>query len=206
MATARPERAAEPTMTTFRAIAFSIAAGLVLAGCANPAPSATPRQIDFRGTVTDAAGRFEADGFTCEVNAPANASLRLPPEVLALFTASCRKGPAPGQVQGTFLTLYGLTTDQSVAGMDIQSDALGSEPTSSSVVSGALADILSPDEAAAVGSAIGARGAADPTWMTVSANVSVRTRAAPLLFEIEVWGPAVTAFHEALVAGPSARP
>jgi hypothetical protein len=156
--------------------------------------------------VAEAAGRFEVDGFTCEVNAPADSSMKLSPEVLALFTAACRKGPVPGQVQGTFLTLYGLTSGQSVVGMDIRSDALGSDPASSSVVSGALADILSPDGAAAVGSAIGSRGAADPTWTTVSANVSVRTRAAPLLFEIEVWGPAVTAAHEAIVAGPSAIP
>jgi hypothetical protein len=193
-------------MTTFRAMAFSIAVGFLLAGCANPTPSSSPRPIDFQGTVADAVGRFEVDGYACDVNAPANHSPGLPPEVLAVFTAACRKGPAPGQVQGTFLTVYGLTTDQSVVGMDIQSDALGSDPASSSVVSGALADILSPDGAAAVGSAIGSRGAADPTWTTVSANVSVRTRAAPLLFEIEVWGPAVTAAHEAIVAGPSASP
>jgi hypothetical protein len=131
--------------------------------------------------------------------------VKLPPEVLAVFTAACRKGPIPGQVQGTFLTLYGLTTGQSVVGMDIQSDALGSDPASSSVVSGALAGVLSPDGAAAVASAISSRGAAE-TWTTVSTNVSVRTRAAPLLFEIEVWGPAVTAAHEAIVAGPSASP
>jgi hypothetical protein len=188
-----------------KAIAFFFAVGLVLAGCANPAPSATPRPVDFRGTVADAVGRFEVDGFTCEVNAPADSSVKLPPEVLAVFTAACRKGPVPGQVQGTFLTLYGLTTGQSVVGMDIQSDALGSDPPSSSVVSGALAGVLSPDGAAAVASAIGSRGAAE-TWTTVSASVSVRTRAAPLLFEIEVWGPAVTAAHEAIVAGPSASP
>jgi hypothetical protein len=193
-------------MTTFTAIAASFAVGLALAGCANSAPSATPRPVDFQGTMTDAVVRFEADGFICEVNTPADASPGLPPEVLALFTAACRKGPAAGQVQGTFLTLYGLTADRSVVGMDIQSDALGSNPASSSVVSGALAEILSPDGAAAVGSAIGSRGAADPTWTTVSARVSVRTEAAPLLFEISVWGPAVTAAHEVIVAGPSAIP
>ena len=188
-----------------KAIAFYFAVGLVLGGCANPAPSATPRPVDFRGTVPDAIGRFEVDGFTCEINAPADASPGLPPAVVALFTASCRKGPAPGQVQGTFLTLYGLITGQSVVGMDIQSDALGSDPATSSVVSGALVNVLSPDGAAAVGSAIGSRGAAE-TWTTVSASVSVRTRVAPLLFEIDVWGPAVTAAHEAIVAGPSASP
>ena len=193
-------------MTNLRAIAFSVAVGFVLAGCANPAPSAPPPPIDFRGTMTDAVVNFEADGFICEVNSPANASSGLPPAVFALFTASCRKEPAAGQVQGTFLTLYGLTADRSVVGMDIQSDALGSEPASSSVVSGALGNIFSPDGAAAVGSAIGSRGAADPTWTTVSARVSVRTEAGPLLFEISVWGPAVTAAHEAIVAGPSASP
>ena len=197
---------AERRLTSLRAVLPVIAAGFVLTGCTSPAASATGRPFDFRGTVNEAVGRFESDGFGCDVNAPANASLRLPSPVGQLYTASCRKRPPTGQTQGTFVTLYGLITDQSVVGIDILSDGLGSDPPSSPVVSAALASVFAPDDAAAVVSAIGSRRATDPMWTAVSPQVSVHTEAAPLLFQIWVWGPAVKAAHNALVAGSSASP
>jgi hypothetical protein len=205
-----------PALTIRRLVVSIVVAGLILTGCAAVAPagptpfpsSSTAAQLDFRGSVADTVAGLETDHFSCAVNTVAHASSTIPPgfgpAVYALFTAECRRDAAPDKaVQGTFVTLYGRLADGGLVGLDVRSDRLGSDPSSSAVIPAVLARAFAPEAVALVVSAIRAAGADHPAWIALSPSVQLSTETAPLLFSVSLWGPPVVALHDALVAGPS---
>jgi hypothetical protein len=186
-------------VTTNRIVGW-LAAALIVAACGASPP--TPHVIGFAAAMDGTVAALGADGYSCEENPAASSGPAARPAIAAIRVANCRKA-APG-AQGTFVTVYGLRADGTVAGIDVMTDQGGDDPARSPALLANVGRAFPAGDAVDVEAAIRTLASRGGGNATVSDRVRVNVELAPLLFVTRIWGPEVVAFSDALVNGGGA--